>query len=101
MPVKPPINVLYRISQEATHNTVKHAAGREIHLKLEIRDAQLVLVIQDNGVGFEPSGDFPGHLGLRSMRERMERVGGSFMITSSSQHGTKITAQLPYPGGDG
>lgn len=91
---------LYRISQEATHNTVKQAAASEIHLQLEIRDARLVLEIQDNGMGFEPSGEFPGHLGLRSMRERMERVGGSFLITSSPQHGTTITAQLPYPVGD-
>lgn len=87
---------LYRIAQEATHNTVKHASASEIHLKLDIQAARLELLIRDNGIGFDPSGDFPGHLGLRSMRERMERVGGSFEIASSLQNGTKVTASLPF-----
>ncbi|HWQ83703.1 MAG TPA: sensor histidine kinase, partial [Anaerolineales bacterium] len=84
---------LFRISQEATHNTVKHAGATKIHLSLTEQDHLLSLVIRDDGRGFNSGGDFPGHLGLRSMRERMERIGGSLNITTSPGKGTTITAQ--------
>jgi signal transduction histidine kinase len=54
----------YRIAREALHNTVKHAS------EMQCRSGSITLKILDYGVGFDPTGDFAGHLGLRSMRER-------------------------------
>jgi signal transduction histidine kinase len=85
---------LYRIAQEAMHNTVKHARATRIELTLDPRTTVL-LRVRDDGVGFDPEGSFPGHLGLRSMRERIERLGGTLSIESTRGQGTTITATLP------
>jgi signal transduction histidine kinase len=53
------------------------------------------LEIKDDGQGFDPGGEFPGHLGLRSMRERVERLGGAFEIESAPDRGTRLDAQIP------
>ncbi|MGI8910204.1 MAG: PAS domain S-box protein, partial [Rubrobacteraceae bacterium] len=58
---------LYRIAQEALHNTIKHAQASSVELKLECGTDGITLEISDDGAGFDPSGDFPGHLGLHSM----------------------------------
>jgi len=92
MPVK---EALYRVAQEALHNVVKHAHASQITLALHEEDDQLVLEIGDNGSGFDANDTFAGHLGLRSMRERIEQVGGSLTIISSPCHGTHITASTP------
>ena len=47
-----------------------------------------------NCVGFDPSGAFPGHLGLRSMRERVERLGGTLDIESAVGEGTRVRATI-------
>lgn len=85
----------YRIAQEAMHNTVKHAEASRIDLRLAALDGVLLLEICDNGNGFDPHGSFPGHLGLRSMRERITRLGGKLDIASAPGAGTTIRAQLP------
>lgn len=87
--------VLYRVSQEALNNTVKHANASKIDVSLSNDDGLLILEISDNGMGFDPNSDFIGHLGLRSMRERLEQVSGTLTITSSSGRGTQITATVP------
>src|SRR5262249_21212151 len=87
--------VAYRIAQEALHNVVKHARASRATLCLD-RDAEaLRLVIQDDGVGFDPGGSFPGHLGLRSMRERAARAGGTLSLKSAPGRGTTIVVRLP------
>lgn len=86
---------LYRIAQEAMHNVVKHAQASQITLRLVCEAETLVLAIGDNGIGFAPTGDFPGHLGLRSMRERAERMGATLTITSAPGAGTAIAVRLP------
>jgi signal transduction histidine kinase len=92
LPVK---EALYRVAQEALNNVVKHANATKITLSLACQDGQIMLEIDDNGRGFDVNGTFAGHLGLRSMRERVERVGGSLAISSSSCHGTQIVAAAP------
>ncbi len=86
---------LYRIAQEATHNTVKHARATELDLRLECTGTYVALTIQDNGVGFDPTGSFPGHLGLKSMRERATRLGGTLSFESAPGQGTRILARIP------
>jgi signal transduction histidine kinase len=86
---------LYRVAQEALHNIVKHAHATSVRLRLAHRESELLLEVGDNGRGFDPTGAFPGHLGLHSMRERAERLGGSLIIESSPGQGTRILARMP------
>src|ERR687893_2689698 len=64
----------YRIAQEVLHNTVKHARANKVEIEMECDPARITLELSDDGVGFDMRDDFPGHLGLRSMRERASRL---------------------------
>jgi signal transduction histidine kinase len=86
---------IYRIAQEALHNVVKHARASSVTLQLASDEAGLTLTIHDDGIGFDTGGSFPGHLGLRSMRERATRLGGTIEISSTSSRGTKLVAVIP------
>jgi signal transduction histidine kinase len=86
---------LFRIAQEALNNTVKHASATRIELRLFQRDGLLTLELRDNGAGFDPAGQFPSHLGLRSMRERAAQLGGTLEIESAPAQGTRVVARLP------
>jgi PAS domain S-box-containing protein len=86
---------LYRVAQEALHNTVKHARATNVKLKLEGTPEGFTLGISDDGIGFEPHDDFPGHLGLKSMRERATSLGGTLEVTSEPGHGVRILARIP------
>jgi PAS domain S-box-containing protein len=88
---------LYRIAQETLHNIVKHARAGAVALSLSSSalPPAIVLDIRDDGIGFEADGAFPGHLGLRSMRERAARLGGSLSIESAPGRGTHIQVRLP------
>jgi signal transduction histidine kinase len=88
--------VLYRVAQEALHNTVKHANARQVHVRLTRVNGDLLLNLRDDGQGFDPHGSFPGHLGLRSMRERVSQLGGAFEIESAPGKGTTIHVRIPY-----
>jgi PAS domain S-box-containing protein len=86
---------LYRIAQEALHNIVKHAHASKADLKLERDAGSIALEISDDGNGFDSSEDFSGHLGLKSMRERVARLGGTLRIESAPGEGTRIRALIP------
>jgi PAS domain S-box-containing protein len=94
----PAKEALYRIAQEALNNVVKHARARQVSVQLETCDGSVRLEIGDNGVGFDTHGEFPGHLGLRSMRERAEKAGGAFYVESAPGQGTRIRVQFPFQG---
>jgi signal transduction histidine kinase len=87
---------LFRVAQEALRNVARHAKARAVKVALLDVDRGLQLTIGDDGVGFgsgRPDDD--PHLGLASMRERVELVGGKFEIESAPGHGTTITAWVP------
>jgi|GEM_PF-2308252 len=86
---------IYRIAQESMHNTVKHARATKIHVSLRRLIDGLELEIRDNGQGFDASGEFPGHLGLRSMKERARDIGGDLSVESASGTGTRIRLVVP------
>jgi signal transduction histidine kinase len=86
---------LYRITQEAFNNVVKHARATRVDLRLDELEGTLILEVHDDGRGFEVTNAHPGHLGLSSMRERAERVGGSFQIESADGKGTSVTVKVP------
>ena len=86
---------LYRVVQEALHNTVKHARATNVKLKLEESPEGFTLGISDDGVGFDARNDFPGHLGLKSMRERATRLGGTLEVASEPGYGVRILTRVP------
>ncbi len=86
---------LYRIAQEALHNAVKHANPSRLDVRLICASDSLVLEVCDNGAGFDPLTSYPGHLGLRSMRERAIGMGGSLAIDSAPDCGTQIRVRIP------
>jgi len=86
---------LYRIAQEAMHNTVKHAHASHVDLRLDRTPDGITLEIRDDGVGFDPSASFPGHLGLHSMRERVTNLGGTFEIESAQGQGAALRVHVP------
>jgi signal transduction histidine kinase len=85
---------LYRIAQEALHNTFKHAHASRAYLKLECDARGIALEVSDDGTGFDPAGDFSGHLGLKSMRERAARLGGTLEVESTPGEGTSIRVRI-------
>jgi signal transduction histidine kinase len=89
---------VYRVAQEAMHNTFKHAKASQVSLHLQCQGGRLEMHIRDNGVGFDPSQAFPGHLGLRSMRERITRLNGELHIESQPGQGTHIQVSMTVTG---
>ncbi len=92
---QPVQEALYRIAQEALHNIVKHARATTATVEAGSVDGVTTLRIVDDGVGFDPGGSFPGHLGLKSMAERAEKLGGTFAIESAPGAGTTIQVSIP------
>jgi signal transduction histidine kinase len=89
---------LYRIMQEALNNTMKYARAKRVDVLLERRDNQVVLIIEDDGVGFNSNQDAGREdkgLGLIGMRERAALVGGTLQIESKPNEGTTIFARVP------
>ncbi len=86
---------LYRITQEALNNILKHAQASQVSLSLQ-RNGELVrLEIRDDGVGFDPEARMLRGYGLQGMRERAEQLGGSFSLQSMPQGGTTIIVEAP------
>jgi len=94
---------LYRVLQGALSNVMKHSKAQNVSVSVRIsKDARLIMVIEDDGVGFDSATILAqSSFGLSSMRERAEVLGGSFRIKSgragilSSKHGTRIEVDLP------
>ena len=92
LPVK---EAVYRIAQEALHNIVRHARAGKARISLA-HDADFTSVeIRDDGIGFDAGADYPGHLGLRSMRERAARLGGTLEVASEPGSGTTVRVRIP------
>jgi signal transduction histidine kinase len=86
---------LFRIIQEALANVARHSQAKRAEVRLIYDVNNITLTIWDNGIGFDPNHRHYG-LGLRSMRERVELIGGDLIITSGHRKGTKITVRCSY-----
>jgi signal transduction histidine kinase len=90
---------LFRIVQEALNNVAKHAHAGRVHITLERAGAQLVLTVADDGVGLgttTPSGTRQRRgLGMVTMRERTQAVGGEFEIGAAPGRGTRVLVRVP------
>lgn len=90
--------LVYRIAQEALSNVRKHAQARQVGVRLEDSGEGLLVQILDDGVGYSPADSErpqPGHLGLVSMRERAEMLGGWFRIEGNPGAGTSVEFWVP------
>jgi two-component system, chemotaxis family, CheB/CheR fusion protein len=91
---------LYRIAQEALNNVAKHAQANRVDVLIERRQQDLVLIIEDDGIGFEyqqqqqPNERGRG-LGLLGMRKRVALVGGTMEIESAPGSGTTVFVRVP------
>ncbi|HEY9087954.1 MAG TPA: sensor histidine kinase [Anaerolineaceae bacterium] len=88
---------LFRVAQEALNNIIKHARARHALIALDIEGAGRVrLRVEDDGVGFNPAQAQAqtGHLGLTSMRERVEALGGWLEIDSQPGAGTRLVVEI-------
>jgi signal transduction histidine kinase len=86
---------LYRIVQEALTNVVKHASARRVSITLVRKEGFAVVVVEDDGQGFDPRTTRTGSLGFVGMRERVELVGGRLTVESAPGAGTTIAAEVP------
>lgn len=87
---------MIRIVQEALSNVRKHAQADLVEVTCREQDGDVLLEIQDNGIGFD-AGDIssPSQHGLRGMRERAELIGADFQVTSQPHRGTLVSVRLP------
>ena len=86
---------IFRVSQEALQNAVKHSGARHISVRLRGTPSQLILQVTDTGRGFTPMASQSSGLGLLTMRERVELIGGRLRIEMAQGHGTTIRVTLP------
>ena len=89
-----PRESLFRIAQEALANVARHSSANQTEISIDYGKDSVTLVIKDDGRGFDTSLPHSG-LGLHSMQERAEALGGSFSVASEPGRGTRIVVALP------
>jgi signal transduction histidine kinase len=92
------LDEIYCIGREAMVNAFRHAQGQSIEVEVEYASWELRLRVRDDGRGIDPKileAGRPGHIGLASMRERAESVGGQLDIISGPGAGTEIELRVP------
>ena len=89
---------VYRVVQEALHNASRHSGGRQVRILLQQTADRLRVSVQDDGKGFEPTGDTG--LGILGMEERILRLGGTMRVDSQLGRGTVILFELPVTSGN-
>ena len=87
---------LLLLFKELLHNIAKHSRASSVQIELEARPGRLQLVVSDDGVGFDQN-DVRSGTGLKSLRQRAERLGGDFQISSERGHGTKARLTVGKP----
>ena len=86
--------LLYRVLQEVLANVSSQASATEVRVSLQHTGSDLLLRIDDNGIGTKEHGPACG-CGLSGMRPRIEALGGSLVAQASPGHGTRLTLSLP------
>jgi signal transduction histidine kinase len=86
---------LFAIGREALTNVVRHARASAAQVRVEAVADEVLVEIRDNGRGFDPAGEPPGHFGLDSMRSRAAEIGARFTISSAPRAGTRVQVRVP------
>ena len=90
---------LYRITQEALNNVIKHAEATRVDMMLLSNPDRVEIHIRDDGRGFDPQAIPAGHMGISIMLERAKKIGGDIQIQSHPGRGTEIS--IMWPGSTG
>jgi signal transduction histidine kinase len=92
---------IFRIVQEAIGNALKHSGAERVSVRLATPDHRVLVAVADDGSGFDPAGpQAQRHLGLVSMRERAESIGGDLRIESAPGAGTTVSLEVDLGGRD-
>ncbi|RJT87005.1 sensor histidine kinase [Cryobacterium melibiosiphilum] len=90
--------LIYRVAREALSNVLKHSGADSVELSLTRNDFRVLLIIRDDGCGFDPSAaPTTGHLGLRILRDTVDVAGGSLTVQSTIGGGTSVIVSLDRP----
>lgn len=81
--------------KETLNNAVKHSAATELHLKIQWQGQRLIVVVQDNGQGFDPAIIKSERNGMTNMAQRMTELGGSCLVTSQPGKGCRVEFSIP------
>lgn len=96
-PVDPAVQTMvYRITQELVNNVLKHAKATRISLQLHRYPHELLLMVEDNGIGFDPEAVSDG-AGMQSIHSRVAFINGQVFFDSSPGNGTTVTVEVPFP----
>jgi signal transduction histidine kinase len=85
---------IYRVLQEALQNVIRHGQAKNVHVELTTEQTRILLTITDDGAGFDIK-QKEGGMGLLSMQQRVESVGGAIEISSGGNAGTRINVRIP------
>lgn len=88
---------LFKVATEALSNALQHSGAARVDMTLEATDGRLRLTVRDDGRGFDPAGieRHGGQLGLASIRERAEALGGIVRVRSAPGEGTAVVVEVP------
>jgi signal transduction histidine kinase len=86
---------LFLACKEALNNVHKHARASEVWLRMSVAEADLQVMIEDNGLGFDPSPDRPAGNGLPNLHTRLAAIGGHCRIDSQPGSGTRVRMTVP------
>ncbi len=86
--------MLYRIVQEIISNIIRHAEARKVNIELVKHDSELILIVEDDGVGFDINNENSG-IGLKNIATRVEYLNGSVNFDSAIGYGTSVIVEIP------
>jgi signal transduction histidine kinase len=89
---------LFGIGREALANSLKHSGTTTAWVRVQALSGRVLLEVGDDGCGFDPEADHPGHFGLASMRTRAAEIDGRLTISSAAGSGTVVRAETGFEG---
>lgn len=91
--------IILRLLQEIINNIIKHAQATQINIDAHLKTGTLCLIVQENGVGFDPAEikAKKSGMGLNSIYKRIEMINGKLILNSAPGAGTSISIEIPYP----
>jgi signal transduction histidine kinase len=88
-------DVIFRMTEEALRNIERHARATRVRVSLQAADrSHLTLLIEDDGIGFDPAVSRPGHFGLIGLREQAQLIGADVAIESAPDRGARVRVSL-------
>ena len=93
-------HAILAIVRELTGNAIRHGGATDVRIAGCIDPGRILFSVKDNGCGFDPEkcdGPIQGHFGLEGIRNRLEKLDGTFTIDSKPGDGTKATISIPLP----